>query len=517
MFDTYFTDTQVNLLIISSIAFLLSLSFFINGKEKLSLGLLAITAFSTFCFAALLDPFLNMWDERFHALVAKNLIKHPFKPTLYDDPVVTMAYDYWDRYHIWLHKQPLFLWQMALSSKIFGVSEFSLRLPNIILGSTLVLVTYRSGKLLVNEKVGFTSSVLVISSIYIMELIAGRQSLDHNDFTFLAYISLSIWSLIEYYYSKNKKWIYLIGIFSGMAILCKWLVGLLVYFGWIVLRLLNKKIKISENKDVLVSLITTTLIALPWQIYTFIKYPIETKSAFKFNLLHFNTILEGHEGSFWYHLNVFNNIYGEIASFLVIPAFYALYLKIRDKKLFYSLLSMVVIVYLFFSLAKTKMPSFTIVVAMIVFIAFSSLLNYILEKFQTLKMNKLISNLIFAVSIVFILLVRFNIEFLQENHTTWKEENTYTRMMTHYKEVFTNLKLPGNSVLFNVKGHHYIEAMFYTEFPAYRFIPTLEQYEEMKVKNRTLVIFTNNSIELPDYLLNDPSVIIINEEVKGYN
>ena len=62
-----------------------------------------------FLFSSLLDPFLNLWDERFHALVAKNLMNHPLMPTLYDDPVVSMAYDRWDRATIWLHKQPLFL------------------------------------------------------------------------------------------------------------------------------------------------------------------------------------------------------------------------------------------------------------------------------------------------------------------------------------------------------------------------------------------------------------------------
>jgi len=34
-------------------------------------------------FAAMLDPFLNTWDEQFHALVAKNMMANPFKPMLY--------------------------------------------------------------------------------------------------------------------------------------------------------------------------------------------------------------------------------------------------------------------------------------------------------------------------------------------------------------------------------------------------------------------------------------------------
>jgi hypothetical protein len=100
----------------------------------------------------------------------------------------------------------------------------------------------------------------------LQELIAGRQALDHNDFSFLTYISLSVWSFIEYQHSGKKIWIFLIGLFSGMAILCKWLVG--------------------------------------------------------------------HEGSFWFHVEIFDTLYGKVASFLVVPAFYIMYRNARDRQNF---------------------------------------------------------------------------------------------------------------------------------------------------------------------------------------
>ena len=107
MFKTYFNDNQLVFLFSGLLSFLLSLFFYLKDKEKFSVLFLLLTALSVYCFAALLDPFLNIYDERFHALVAKNLMHHPLKPTLYDDPVVNMPYDRWDRYHIWLHKQLL--------------------------------------------------------------------------------------------------------------------------------------------------------------------------------------------------------------------------------------------------------------------------------------------------------------------------------------------------------------------------------------------------------------------------
>jgi 4-amino-4-deoxy-L-arabinose transferase len=517
IFISYFDNTQILLLIIATVCFLVSLFFQTKNKANLSVIFLVFTGICVFSFSALLDPFLNLWDERFHALVAKNLMQHPLMPTLYDNPIVDMAYDRWDRYHIWLHKQPLFLWQIALSFKLFGISEFTLRLPNIILGTILVFISYRSGKLLVNQRVGYISGILIISSIFLLELIAGRQELEHNDFSFLVYVSLSIWSFIEYYFSGKKYWIFLIGLFSGMAILCKWLVGLLIYFGWAILRLQQKKYKLSCNKDILTSLIITLLIAIPWQILTFIWYPTEASLAYKFNAIHFTIALEGHGGAFWYHFDKFNIIYGAIASFLVIPAFFFMLKNSREKKLFYSILSMVLIIYFFFSLAATKMPSFTIVISMIIFIAFASLFDSILKHIDHFIKIKGIRNFIFIISVVTIILFRFDIEFLQEKHTVWKEDNSYTRMLSHNKKIFKSLDLPNNTVLFNVKGRHYIEAMFYTGLPAYNFLPTIEQYQDLKAIGENIALFNSMNIEIPDYLKNDTTIIMINKEIKGYN
>lgn len=517
LFHTYFSQTQVLLLMFGTVFFLISLFLQIKNKQKLSVAFLALTAISIFSFSALLDPFLNIWDERFHALVAKNMINHPLMPTLYDDPVVNTMYDRWDRYHIWLHKQPLFLWQIALSFAIFGESEFALRLPNIILGTIFVIITYRSGKLLANPQVGYIAAVLSLSTIYILELISGRQELEHNDFTFLVYISLSIWSFIEYYYTKQKKWIYLIGLFSGMAILCKWLVGLLVYFGWFVLRIMQKEFSLKKNIDILISLVITLIIALPWQILTFVWYPAEAANAYLFNVLHFSDPLDGHKGSFWYHFDTFSIIYGSLATFFIIPALVIFSKTLGDKKLFASLLGMILAVYIFFSFVATKMPSFTIVIAMIIFISFASLIQYFINYINDFSKTKVSKNVVFAFTILLIVIINFDVEHLQEKHTLWKDDNSYTRMLSHNKQVFKSLKLSEKTVLFNVKGRHYIEAMFYTGLSAYNFVPSQEQYIDLKQKGRKIAVFKPQNKELPEYLRNDTSIIIIDKILKGYN
>src|SRR5437899_3015096 len=58
---------------------------------------------------------LSRWDEIFHAVVARNVAKHPLTPTLIDRPYLPFDYQLWGENHIWLHKPILPFWQVALS------------------------------------------------------------------------------------------------------------------------------------------------------------------------------------------------------------------------------------------------------------------------------------------------------------------------------------------------------------------------------------------------------------------
>jgi 4-amino-4-deoxy-L-arabinose transferase len=478
------------------------------GKKNITLLLLLLSALTFFSFAALLDPFLNIWDERFHALVAKNLMKHPLRPTLYDNPVITMEYDRWDRYTLWLHKQPLFLWQIALSFKLFGISEFTLRLPNVLLGVALVGATYRSAKQLFDEKVAYYASVLMITCNYILELIAGRQELDHNDFTFLVYISLSIWAWIEYTISGNRKWLLFIGIFSGCAILCKWLVGLLIYLGWAIYIFLESKLDLSKYKDLFIALLITICISLPWQILSFVWYPTEALNAYLFNAAHITEPLDGHVGTIWYYPDKFNEMYGKIASFLILPAIYFSFRHVNNKKIAISLSSMVLVVYLFFSLVATKMPSFTVITAMPIMISFGVLANECSNKLMNNLIKHQVKFILFTLIFVVFLIVKLDFKLLAKKHSTSYSTNIYSKELLKNRNNYKSLQLMPNSALFNVNDRHYIEAMFYTNAVAYNFIPSESQVNEAINKKYHIIVFKKKNDLLPTYLMDNKNVEI---------
>ncbi|MCB0481772.1 MAG: glycosyltransferase family 39 protein [Flavobacteriales bacterium] len=201
-------------------------------KPRLSIALLVLGSFFIGLFAALLDPYLNLWDEQYHALVAKNLSTNFFKPTLYQQPLLSYDYQNWIGNHIWLHKQPFFLWLMAISIKIFGNSEIAVRVPSIILHALLPLLVFKLGKNVSNAKIGMYGACLIATSYYINELVCGKFSTDHNDLAFLVFVTGSFWALTEYEMTRSKKWLVAIGLFAGISVLVKWLMGLLAIFLW---------------------------------------------------------------------------------------------------------------------------------------------------------------------------------------------------------------------------------------------------------------------------------------------
>lgn len=498
------------ILLYSGLIFLMiSLITHYSNKENHTIALLLLSAFCLFLFSATLYPFLNVWDERFHALVAKNLMNHPLMPTLYDKRIVNIEYDRWDRYHIWLHKQPLFLWQIALSFKVFGVNEISLRIPSVIVSVLMVYASYRSGSIVGNKNIGYYTAVLVITSSYLLKLISGRIELDQNDVSFISYISLSIWAFLEYLHSNNRFWLLFIGIFSGFAILCKWLVGLLVYLIWGIYSIMNNRWKIKKYWDITFCFCITIVTFLPWQLLTLKWYPSEANYSLTLNSKHLTEAVDGHSGPIYYHFIQMPAIFGWLAPLLIIPSLFIFFKKCRYDKIALAMILTILFVYAFFSFVVTKMPSFTAVLIIPVYLSMAFFIDFVFSKLQHALNIKLIKLLVIVLYIV-VVFSRMNIINVLRNQSfiSSEDEKGYRKALTHNKKIFNNLNLPSNAILFNVKGRHYVEAMFYSGLPAYNIIPTSQDYKELHSKGNLIVVFKNEDFVIPEYFNKENTIIL---------
>ena len=469
-------------------------------------------------FLCLSDPFLHMWDEQFHAVVAKNMLNNPFKPMLLQDPVLPYNYKNWTGNHIWLHKQPLFLWQIALSFKLFGISIFSLRLPSIIMTTLMVFSIYRIGKIISGKRTGIFVAVLLTGSHFIYQLSSGRIATDHNDVAFLFYVSLSIWAWFEKENSEKRYWILLIGLFSGAAILNKWLVGLLVYSAWglnILFFKENRK-KLKSYVDLFLSLIITSIVALPWQLYILYRFPKESLYEFQFNTLHFTETIEGHAGGLMYHLNNIEKLYGTDFQYAIIISFIVFLVSRVKAKFKFVMIAWIVIVYVFYSFAATKLSAFTIIVAPLVYIIVAQSLTQIVLWFRLIQIRprfKEIAVKSFGIALVFFMFFHFlnhNNLSLKNNDQLRKDYQYELNSTLVYKELISIFE--GQEIMvYNTPVFDKYKIIFMSDFRAAIHVPSKNHIEILKSKNIKIVVFDND--KLPDYVLKDSSIAKIRSMV----
>ena len=521
----YFPTHQFYILLVGFVFFVSSIvSFQVYNKDRLSIILLLFSGLFICSFMALLDPFLNTWDEQFHALVAKNCINNPFKPLLYLNHVLPFDYRNWTANEIWLHKQPLFIWQIALSLKLFGLNEFAVRIPSLIMISAIPVFIYRMGKIAINNTVGFYAALLFSSSYYVHELCTGFPPSDHNDIAFLFYITASIWAYLEFENSQKKYWLLLIGVFSGCAILVKWLVGLLVFFGWSlsILFLKQKRNSLNSYKEIAISLFVCLSVFIPWQVYILNVFPNESNYEFSLNSKHFFTVIENHGGDYLFYFKNLNLLYGggQLVPYVVLLSLFLFYKNLNQTKYKVAFFSNLIFIYLFFSLAATKMISFCFIVSPIIFLSLSTLI-YKFITIINLKTQKkiIIKNSIICGVLIFISWANLNLRRIAYKHTlliTANDNDKREEKITDSKFIKSLCTiLPDKDfVIFNCKKEKNIPIMFYSSFIAYDRILNNEEYNILTTKNTKIAVIDNGS--LPQFILEDKTIIKIKSPNKTW-
>lgn len=453
-----------------------------------------------------IDPFLHIWDERFHALVARNMMDHPFVPTLRTNPVLPVDPTSWTQGHIWLHKQPLFMWQMALSMKIFGISEYAIRYPSVITGTLMIPMVYQCCNILSRDKkVSLITAALLCFSCFQLELIGGMRSMDHNDLALEFYLLASVWAFLKYHDTKRWYWIVLIGVFAGAAILVKWLVGLFVFLIWglkILFKLRNKS-TIREVLYFAAALVICGIVFVPWQLYIIHRFPFEAAHEYEFNRRHITEALEGHSGTIFFYLERFPQLFGEGTFLLTFPGIY-FYCKSKkkDRALLLPILISVLFVFCFFSfIVKSKVVSHMFFIAPFVFLFMAYSIAIIIGK---LKRSYLIIPFLIGVWV----LVNKPEKIISDQMKSNEERNRNV----HNAEVYKNLKneMPkGVNILVNVPDCPSV--MFYNKgIQAYE---TFTESEINQLKEQKLPIAVNVSYkrqDIPGYILNYPYRYILN-------
>ncbi|HHB78736.1 MAG TPA: hypothetical protein ENK85_05850 [Saprospiraceae bacterium] len=511
------------LLILAAFPAFIGLIISQTGKKKnLSLGLLLLSAFAVRFVMISLDPFLHDWDEKFHAIVAKNMMEHPFKPMLRVHAIIDYDYRAWCCNHIWLHKQPLFLWQMALSMKAFGVSILAMRLPSVIMGTVSVFFIYQiADKWFKDSKVAFLAGLLYCFLNYQLELTSGKNLTAQNDIAFAFYLLGSLWAFTRYLHStKTLKWAIIIGIFVAGAVLNKWLTGILVYGAWGLYILLNskKRKQTSSYFELALSAFISVALFLPWQIYTRIKFPLESKWEIEYNRKHIFEAVEGHGGDIFFHLDFVQSNFGNaLIIFMLIGLLRSFISKKYDRIFSVSIFSAVLFFFGFFSMiVATKMSSFTLPVWSI--LAIYSALGL------TFSWNLIINQLKLKPNIwtksIFILVVSILVFFIFKPKSILdyrSADNEDRNKMIANTQIYKHLapKYYKNRVVLNLRAFNDIDLMFYKNANAFNFWPGENVIDSLQSLGYKFSAFSDHQRQiLPKFIKRNKDILIIPDTQK---
>jgi len=258
-------------------------------------------------------------------------------------------------------KPVLTYWFLRLSFLIFGISNFGVRFFPAVFGISGVLSVYFLGWYgFKDEKKAFLSALVLMTGVVYI----GLARTVYTDMIFSIFILLSLVSFYWGYTSDNKKTpgILLFFAFSGLAVLTKGPLGLLIPFLTVAAFLLiEKNLKFIFCRSSFWGILIFSVIAIPWYAFMIAKYGHSFTHEFFYND-HIRRILEAeHTSNDTWHfypmtivLCTFPWSLFTVASLIFLPQ--RLFKKGRSFHIF--LACWIVAVFLVFQFAHSKLVSY---------------------------------------------------------------------------------------------------------------------------------------------------------------
>lgn len=366
------------------------ISFFF-WSEKTLIAFLVILSL-VLIFSGLSVNHLIPYDEAIYAKISKNMIE-----------TGNYLLQNWIPGKVWFEKPPLYMWMMASMMKIFGVGSFAAKVPSAFFGFSLVLLVYFFSKKLFGRFAGFFSAFALLTTVQF--LYYSRMAM--LDVTAAFFITLA---LALYYLAKqNSKNIYFIlsGLAIGLAVMVKGVVGFLplpVILFYELYLMVSGQQRISPKlfKDYFMLLFFSCLVFLPWHLEMYKKFG----SAFVNNYILYHvwdratTAIEDKGRPFFWYLIVMK-VSMRLWFIALIAAFpLSLFRSFKKDNRFVFLSIWALVVFLFFSVAKSKLVWYIMPIYPVVAVMVGYLFSYLLT-FGT-RFVKTLNTEFYKISVIFI-------------------------------------------------------------------------------------------------------------------
>lgn len=229
------------------------------SKEKIKLIYLAIIIIaSVFVFFWNLGgASIENWDEGIYALMSDNIVESGDLNITWNGEV-----SFWE-------KPPVGYWLQALSIKIFGLSEFSVRFfPAIFLVLSMLFVFLLAERMFRNPHLSFVSTMVILLTPSLLHQHMARSGDLEAYLLCFTVAALYFLKLAE----ERPKLLWLSGVMVGLNVMFRGSSGVLVIgviAGYLILSGGWRKFSLRDYLGYIASIV---IIVLPWHIYMLVRF-----------------------------------------------------------------------------------------------------------------------------------------------------------------------------------------------------------------------------------------------------
>lgn len=324
---------------------------------------------------------LTTWDEAVYANITGNMIKT-------GDWVVMH-----DQTKPWFDKPPLYMWCTAIFYKMFGISEFSVRLTSGLFGIATVMLVYVFAGKIIDQKAALLSALLLLAAPHYVHY----SKIGMMDVMLTFFITL----MVYLFWKGQEKSSYLF--WSGIVLIFAYLTkGFAAIAGPAIIFLYclsSGNLRLLIKRQFITGISISIVAILGWHFLQYLAAgPDAITNYFGFHIFkRVATSLEGHSGGLNFYQKVIFNKNRPWAIVFYGSLVYMLWLIIKDKdKRAILVVSWVAAVFTICSIVQTKLHWYI----MPIYPALAIASGMVLERFFRKKAFYLILSLVLLAMLI---------------------------------------------------------------------------------------------------------------------
>ena len=421
-------------------------------------------------------------------------------------------------------KPPLYYWLATIATYIFGFNAFAVRFWAAVCSVLTVVTTFFLGRSFYNERAGFYSAIIAMTSFQL--LIQSRiAEIDILLTLLITAAFLFFWlgyqnkGTATFYPERSRgisrRFLYW-SMYSVMAlaVVTKGIIGLaLPAFAIFLFLLFKKELNRIKEMQIIPGMIIFLIIASPWYIAEWLLHGqkfTEFVLGFLF-LSRFGGVVAGHPGPWYYYFLAVILGFAPWSHFVPYSLARTWKNKLNDPELLS--LCYIIPVFIVFSVAKTKLPSYLLPLYPFFALTVGKLWDDFLGTEQDrLKKGMIVANILLAVVVILII-----IGFIMLGTSNYSGQ---------YQELMPNLQLLAGILIVGSiisMGSFFFKKyqVSFTAIPVMVFIiafvlttqtlPAVEKYKGSKeLGQKVAAVIENNEIIAAYEVGNRPSIVLYN-------